>query len=157
MRRLVYAGLLAGVLSIGGCDPTAPPGDAGPDGEVGDPCIRTTDCGIGLSCVNRPGAAITPVCMADCDRTITRVCAEGSVCVMRTSGGGGICYLGGTTPVGGACTNTVQCEAGSVCVTDGGATSCFRACIVGDGSRCLAGEMCSALTSGDGYCAPTTP
>lgn len=146
MSKLSSFLMIVGLLGIAACssDP----------GLLGQECVDSADCDAGLSCFNRPGGAITPVCMMDCDLATTRVCSDGSVCLMREGGGAGVCYLGGTTAVGAACDGALDCVAGSVCVNSGGATSCFRACVVGDGARCQAGETCSALMSGDGFCEP---
>ena len=146
MRNLIPGAMIVSAMLIVGC--------ASP-GIVGDECVNSADCDLGLSCFNRPGAAITPVCMEDCDMSSTRVCSDGTVCLARDGGGSGVCYLGGMTAIGGACTGALDCESGAICVSSGGATSCFRACVVGDDSLCATGETCAALMSGDGFCEPT--
>ena len=147
MRTMLCLSALVALSMIGGC--------ASP-GLVGEACATGDDCDVDLSCFNRPGAATSPVCMADCDMGATRVCSDGSVCLERVGGGPGVCYLGGTGAVGSACDGALDCEQGSVCVNAGGATTCATACTVADGSRCAAGETCSALSSGAGFC-ETTP
>ncbi len=122
-------------------------------GAVGDACTDGADCDTGLSCFNRPGATVTPVCMADCDPATSPICSDGSVCLGRAGGGAGVCYLGGTGDDGATCSGATDCSQGSLCVNSGGMTQCATACVVDDGSRCGAGEVCSALMSGGGFCA----
>lgn len=144
MRRLLGGLGLALVGAIAGC--------GNPPGVVGDECMDGADCDTGLSCFNRPGAAVTPVCMQDCDPAASPLCADGTVCLERVGGGAGVCYLGGTGANGSACTGATDCRAGSICVDAGAGTVCATACVVGDGSQCATGETCSALTSGGGFC-----
>lgn len=126
--------------------------------DVGDPCTDTADCLGGLSCMVHEGAEVTPVCMSDCDITTTRLCEGGAVCTPAMGAGRpanlGVCYLGGTTAVGQACTGNLQCVRGSICVSTGGAQQCYRACTTTDGAGCEAGETCSALEGmgTNGFC-----
>ncbi|MCB9594166.1 MAG: hypothetical protein H6719_15650 [Sandaracinaceae bacterium] len=147
MSRFVLVMIIGGGLvgSVAGC--------ANAPGVVGDACADADECESGLSCFNRPGATVTPVCMADCDLATTPICADGSVCLARVGGGAGVCYLGGTGAPGTACDGALDCQQGSICVNSGGMTQCATACVVGDDSRCGTGETCSALMSGGGFCA----
>ena len=144
--RKMFLGLVAlGLASVfSGCS-NAP-------GAVGEACAGESDCDTDLSCFNRPGAAESPVCMADCDPATTPICTDGSVCLERVGGGAGVCYLGGTEANGASCTGATNCSQGSICVNAGGMTQCATACVPGDGSRCASTEMCSSLSSGGGFC-----
>ena len=129
---------------------------------VAEPCVDSSDCDSGLTCISQSSAEPANVCMTDCDLDSVRVCADGSVCTPVMDGAPdrpanlGVCYLGGTVPVGDACGRNVQCEQGAVCVLIAEAQSCFTACVVDDGSACAEGEVCTALESmgNRGFCQP---
>jgi hypothetical protein len=99
--------------------------------------------------------------MPDCDLTTTRVCADGEVCTRATGPDRpadlGVCYFGGATAVGSACTSNLECELGSICVSVGATQSCFRACNTDDGSACEETETCSPLEDmgTNGFCEPS--
>jgi len=135
------------VLGLLGCGETV---------GVGEACTGASDCQDGLSCFNRTGAEITPVCMADCDLGTQRICDDGSVCTEREGGGDGVCYLGGMVADGAPCESPLECLQGSICVAVSDEEKiCARACVVDDGSRCGAGQECAALMSGGGFCRDT--
>jgi hypothetical protein len=129
---------------------------------VGEECTDSADCDEELSCFEHEGAAISPVCMADCDLSTTRLCDDGTVCTVATGpsrpAGVGVCYLGGTTDVGSPCTGNLECVAGAICVDTGDTQACFRACSTDDGSACEEGEACTALEmmGTNGFCQPTS-
>lgn len=127
------------------------------------------ECGVGvaaclgdLACTNRPGAAITPVCMETCDPTATRTCEGGAVCLRLSDAAGGVCYLGGSVEVGDDCTLATDCVSGAVCVRLSDADpvgQCFTACTfiedAGPSPDCAAGQVCSPTTSAEsiaGFC-----
>jgi len=122
---------------------------------VGEPCERPSDCQDGASCFNRPGAEVTPVCMAVCELGSETICEDGSICTEIEGGGGGVCFLGGPNAEGAVCEDGTDCAQGLICVEDGGAQVCARACDPDDGSRCGAGQECAALMSGGGFCRAT--
>lgn len=158
--------LLVLALVAGGCDDSRSEVDSGPvavDGgterAVGEACAESSECAAGLSCFEHQSATPSPVCMTDCDLATSRLCGDGTVCTPASGvdrpAGLGVCYLGGTTAEGSACTNNLECARGTVCVITAAAQSCFRACTV-DGSDCGAGETCTPLEGmgTKGYCAP---
>lgn len=130
---------------------------------TGEMCVDSADCELGLSCVEHQGAELSPVCMADCDRTMVRLCPGGEVCTPPLAGGPardpnlGFCYLGGSTAVGDPCEGPLQCVRGAICVELSGDQSCYRACDTEDGSACEAGETCTELMDmgTNGFCLPT--
>ena len=134
--------ILSALVSALGCT------SAG-EGEVGDVCERGSDCLAGLGCYERSGR--TPACMQRCAPAEMRVCDDGSVCTATTDGSG-VCYLGGTLPLGEACAETVDCVVGAVCVEADGEARCRQACDLTMPS-CVAGTACQALSNGAGYCA----
>jgi hypothetical protein len=124
--------------------------------------VDSADCDEGLSCFEHEGAELSPVCMADCDLTTTRLCDDGTVCT-RASGPErpedlGVCYLGGATEVGAPCTGNLECVAGAICVDTGDTQACFRACRTDDGAACEANETCAPLEmmGTNGFCQPAT-
>ena len=128
---------------------------------VGEECSDSNYCEEGSSCLYTDGMMSRSVCMRDCDDATTRVCTNGEVCIPATLMGApreqGVCFLGGTTAVGSACTDTFDCTVGSLCVSVGDAQNCYRACSTDDEtSRCLSTETCEALVGmgTNGYCAP---
>ena len=124
-------------------------GASGP-GE-GDACTASNSCGTGLSCV--ADATGSPRCMLDCVAT-TATCDDGAACV-STGGSDAVCWLGGATVRGAACTGGLQCERGAVCVTAAGAVSatCEQACEPPSAEFCGLGQVCSATAGGGGFCA----
>lgn len=138
---------------------------------MGESCVDTADCEVGLSCFEHEGAETSPVCMPDCDLATTRLCAGGEVCTPPDPSGPardpnlGVCYLGGTTEVGGDCTSdpdrpgvaSLTCVRGAICVEVSDAFNCYRACDTADGSACDASETCTALEAmgTNGFCLPT--
>lgn len=129
--------------------------------DVGEACTDSADCLGGLSCFIHEGASVSPVCMSDCDLTMTRLCEGGAVCTPATGAGRpenlGVCYLGGTTAVGQACTGNLECVRGAICVSTGGAQQCYRACRTSDMMACPAGETCTPLEGAgtNGFCQAT--
>ncbi|MBX3272465.1 MAG: hypothetical protein KF729_19555 [Sandaracinaceae bacterium] len=130
---------------------------------IGDECSDSVDCMEGTSCFHTDSTMTRSVCMADCDQTTTHICATGELCLAATLMGAprelGVCFLGGETLVGGACTDTFECARGSLCVDVGGTRTCYRACRTDDTTRCLATERCEGLVGMgmNGYCAPAAP
>ena len=131
---------------------------------LGEECTNSADCEVGLSCFFVDVDMTRSVCMSDCDEATTRLCAGGEVYIPATTDGAprelGVCFLGGTTPVGSPCTNTFGCTLGALCVDLGGSEqTCYRACSTGDGSACTSTETCEGLVGmgTKGYCAPMTP
>ncbi len=126
--------------------------------DVGEACTDSADCLGGLSCFVHAGAAVSPVCMADCDLTTTRICEGGAVCTPATGIGRpeslGVCYLGGNTAIGQPCVGNLECVPGAVCVATGGSQQCYRACRTSDTMACPDGETCTALEGAgtDGFC-----
>lgn len=139
-----------------GCDSAAAPEpDAG--AQIGQRCAdsASTDCAPALSCTVADGRGAT--CMADCDLRTTRLCEGGAVCLATMAPGRpadlGVCYLGGSTAIGAACTADRECALGAVCV-DAGTQVCRQACGVGLESVCEPGGECllsSTLSAAD-YC-----
>lgn len=127
---------------------------------VGEPCTASSDCVDGFSCIYANAEESEAVCMRDCVESETRLCEGGEVCIPAAEMGVprelGVCFLGGTAPVGSPCMTTFDCELGTQCVELGDENFCFGACTVGDGSACAAGETCEELVGmGDnGYCQP---
>jgi hypothetical protein len=120
---------------------------------VGDPCIDTSDCKNGLSCIGQGSGADAPtVCMTDCDLTMTRLCDDGSVCTAVSDSPDrpadlGVCYLGGTLGVGAPCTANGDCGRGTICVsTSDGMQACAGACETTMSGQCAASETCTPLT-----------
>ena len=150
--RLAHTSLFVSLLVLGGCTSPA---------ELGEPCTDSADCATGLSCFEHEGAEASPVCMSDCDLTMERLCAGGAVCTPADGVGRpaelGVCYLGGATAVGAACTGNLECVSGAICVTIGSESACYRACRTSDTpSTCPAGETCATLTGTDGFCRAST-
>lgn len=131
---------------------------------VGEECVDSADCDEGLGCFEHLGAAVTPVCMADCDMTTALTCADGSACIQAlnpdgTSREAEVCYLGGSVAVGESCLNggtatTLVCEQGSICVVTGDTATCRVPCFIDDADGCAEGETCESLASGTGFCLP---
>ena len=130
--------------------------------EAGQECADSADCAEGLSCFEHAGAAVSPVCMPDCDLATTRLCGDGAVCTRATGPDRpaelGVCYLGGTTATGSECSTNLECELGSICVMVEGAQSCYRACSTEDATTCGDGETCSPLEAmgTNGFCESST-
>jgi hypothetical protein len=127
--------------------------------DVGEECTDSADCMEGLSCFEHFGMAVSPVCMRDCDLDAVRLCEDGAVCLETDSTGGrpadlGVCYLGGSVAVGSACNGNLECVSGAVCVSVGGAQSCYEACSTDASGQCGKGEVCSPLTDmgTNGFC-----
>ncbi|MCB9519271.1 MAG: hypothetical protein H6699_00165 [Myxococcales bacterium] len=159
------------ILTIG-CDATSRP-DAGAVGAdagsiaigtvaIGEACADSLACVVDASCFFTDATMTTSVCMADCDPDTTRLCAMGEVCIPATLMGTprelGVCFLGGSAAAGMPCVDTFDCARGTLCVSVVDEQRCHRACTVGgDGSECLATEVCQALVGMGmaGYCADT--
>lgn len=124
---------------------------ADPDlAEVGEDCTDSSDCYNDASCFNRVSGG--PVCMALCSAG-DRLCSDGSVCLASATNSEHVCYIGGTTAIGSACTGGTECAIGGVCINDGTDTLCRQACSTDDGSACAAGETCEPTTSPpEGFC-----
>ncbi len=144
--------LVVSLLFVGACTSPA---------DVGEPCTDTADCKGGLSCIAQGSATDAPtVCMTDCDLTMTRLCDGGEVCTTVLSAGRdpnlGVCYLGGATAIGAACTANLECVAGAICVSTGGTQACYRACST-DESDCGGAETCVGLSGMGtaGFCQAT--
>ncbi|MGF1468291.1 MAG: hypothetical protein ACFCGT_19385 [Sandaracinaceae bacterium] len=148
-RRPGVAALVGAILLMG-C--SSPPGD------VGEACRTSDNCLEGLTCTDRAGAEVTPVCMADCDPSTDRLCSDGTVCIGfedEEELEGGVCYLGGETAIGAPCELATDCVPGAVCVLDGATDeqTCFGACRTDD-DTCPEGESCQAVEDSDfaGFC-----
>ncbi|MBX3272131.1 MAG: hypothetical protein KF729_17835 [Sandaracinaceae bacterium] len=133
------------VLVLAGCASDLP-------GE-GMACTSANRCAEGLDCV--ADASDAPRCMRRCAAG-TGVCDDGLACLELTTGSGGVCWLGGTTALGAACSGGRQCAPGGVCVRPaaGADSVCAQACSPPATTYCEAGERCAELASGGGYCAP---
>jgi len=127
---------------------------------VGEPCTASSDCRDGFSCIYANAEETEAVCMMDCVESETRLCEGGEVCIPAAEMGVprelGVCFLGGAGAVGSSCIDTFDCELGAQCIELGSENRCYRACTVGDGSACAAGETCAEIIGmGDnGYCQP---
>lgn len=130
---------------------------------VNEACSDSADCADGLRCFERRGADPAQVCMAGCDATTTRICTDGSACIGAVDSDmvpldEDVCYLGGPAALGDACTGTLDCSTGGICVNTGSEQNCYKACFTdADPSGCEAGETCAALMMMDnrGFCQPT--
>jgi hypothetical protein len=86
------------------------------------------------------------------------LCADGAVCLASPSDGP-VCWFGGGTSFELACTDTLECEPGTVC--EGGA--CIQACNLDEGTEpmanlvCRRSERCSPIAAGPnaGVCVAT--
>jgi hypothetical protein len=105
------------------------------------PCIDTLVCGG----TDRDDAF---VCMNLCPRgsggAVPRLCEDTSACL--DVDGASLCYLGGHTGRGGACTTSRECEPGALCAPD--TSVCQRACALGDATPCAEGEVCADVAGG---------
>ena len=126
---------------------------------VGEECSDSADCMEGLSCFFSNGDMSQSVCMFDCDDTMMRLCDGGEVCIPAELMGipreAEVCFLGGDTLVGSPCTDSLDCERGSLCVIIGADQVCARACSTDEPTACQGAETCETLAGMGtrGYCA----
>jgi hypothetical protein len=110
-----------------------------------DPCPDTHHC-----IQDRLGDAR---CMADCSGDDRTLCSDGSFCATSTTGDM-ICWLGGSTAIGSACTSNTECVRGGLCVGLAGGTGaalCFQGCN-NVGGTCPSGGTCQMTLQGNGFC-----
>lgn len=131
-----------------------------PDGAgyCGSTCASSADCGSGEMCLRITGApaqcvrfsggspscAATPAgCTSDVDCDATEMCNRSTgACVPRPTGG--------TTPLGGACTDSTECVSG-LCYVG----ACSQGCDGLSPTSCPAGFYCNSSatgTCGEGLC-----
>ena len=120
--------------------------DAREDLDVGDPCSSPVECGQDKQCV-RQGAGF--VCMRTCAQAYRR-CEDGSICTPISSGSINVCYLGGQTPAGAACTQNMECVTGHRCVGTSEERYCYESC--GPEDACGAQEACYLTNPNRGIC-----
>jgi hypothetical protein len=101
--------------------------------------------------------------MKDCDRTMTWLCDDGTVCSVTSTTDPirpaelGSCNTGGAINVGESCIgHHLECTAGNVCVIfeETVRETCQRACSTDDPSGCASGEACMAFAADttSGFC-----
>jgi len=168
--QVCEAGACVAVMGDGGtCSPCASGGDCDsgvclryPDGAgyCGGACTSAADCGAGEMCLSITGASPQCVrfsggtpscaggptgCTSDTDCAPTETCNRASgACVPRSTGG--------TTPLGGACTESSACQSG-LCY----AGLCSQGCDGLAPSSCPAGFYCNGQIGGscsEGLCLP---
>ena len=135
MRAILRLGLVSVMVVASAC------GGAGP----GSPCAADDECRDDLECIaNATGGS---QCMARCEAEW--LCADGAICLESPSEGP-VCWFGGGTSFERACTDTLECEPGTVC--EGNA--CTQACNLDAGTEpmvnpvCLLTERCAAIAAG---------
>lgn len=142
--RVVLVGLFLALVACGSSDANF------------SPCVASPDCSGGRQCFTLSSGA--GVCLDTCPAE-QALCAAGEACVPPNAADTDwVCLPGGNVAIGGACSRSVDCDLGGVCVTDGSITVCRRACDP-RAPICAAGTMCSAWNDTRGYCAqiPVVP
>lgn len=164
MSRLVW--IASAVCLLAACTEPA---------ELGGACVNSADCVDGLRCtlVGRDPEGDS-LCMATCDRTLTRRCDDGSACIGSMDSemiplDDDVCYLGGTTPIEQECVGTLDCARGAMCIQimdaptgepdcdiGSGRCFCYQVCVVGDSADCPTGTTCQPLDGegSNGFCQP---
>jgi hypothetical protein len=122
-------------------------------GVTGRACVLgSTTCPSGWECAGPPGGPTH--CEQDCSLSET-VCHDGSFCIANgASPMGGVCYLGGTTPIGQPCTDNTDCVRTGICIRSaiGGQAACFVGCNIDGTHGCPNGGTCQPTTGTAGYC-----
>ena len=132
-------------LFIAGCGATSCGGKA-----PGTACASAGECREGHVCV--AGADMAHVCMLPCEAGMF-FCEDGSLCLDRGADGH-LCWFGGRTPYRMPCTETPECEPGTLCVTGATQSTCEQGCNPASDLICRDGiETCVALETG-GWCQP---
>lgn len=133
LARLTLAGFtLIGLAGCGG-------------GSTNVTCAVDLDCQSSLICVADP-AFESPRCLPPCEEG-TRLCDDGTVCVAFA--GGRACYPGGDVGFGEPCSESLECEGGTVCPASLG--RCAQACAEGL-HVCTLLERCTEDDAVGGYC-----
>lgn len=116
-------------------------------GGIASRCDEESDCRDNLVCA---GAAGQERCMEPCGAS-DRLCDDGLVCTMTrttTSAGEYVCFVGGTTPIGSACTESAACESGTVCANE----VCQQACVFGAFPEICGDVACTASATVGPFC-----
>ena len=91
------------------------------------------------------------MCLEAC-ATGSALCEDGQACAPANDPAASwVCLPGGDVGLGAACTRSLQCDRGGLCVSEGAVSVCRAAC----DPRvpvCAAGSFCMAWTSERGYC-----
>lgn len=132
-------------LLVAGCGATSCGGKA-----PGIECASATECREGHVCA--AGVDATTRCMLPCEPG-TFLCADGSLCLDRGADGH-LCWFGGRTPYRMPCTDTPECEPGTLCVAGDTQSTCEQGCEPTSDLICRTGlETCVPLAEG-GSCQP---
>ena len=127
--------------------------------DVGSTCHAPSDCTAGTLCTGVSPRGVEQgegTCRTVC--AIERVhCSDGSVCVSVDGAPVGVCWapMGGVA-TGETCAGTLDCAAGLLFVqrTVADDARCETACPLIGNDRCPLGSVCTALSSGQGFCDP---
>ncbi|MGE3633152.1 MAG: hypothetical protein AB7P00_24860, partial [Sandaracinaceae bacterium] len=97
--------------------------DGARDGVEGSPCELTADCTDGLYCAPDRMCATAGQGGAGADCDSTADCVQGFVCIVE--GFSGVCRMAGAGDIGAMCGTDVDCAAGLACqMGEGGARTC---------------------------------
>ena len=141
--RLVLCVALGVTLALTGCKSKG--------GSGFNDCVASADCGGGEACFQLESGA--GVCLSVCDPD-QALCDGGEACVPPTlAGTQWACLPGGDVGVNAACSRSIDCELGAICVTDGMASACRAACDP-TAPTCALGNVCLAESPTRGHCGP---
>ena len=99
----------------------------------GSECSSADECQEGRLCTASADGLTR--CMRPCEADVF-LCDDGSVCLDAPAGR--LCWFGGRTPYRDPCSDSFECEAGTVCTG-----TCEQACDVADDRICRATELCT--------------
>lgn len=120
---------------------------------MGSRCSASAPCPVDYACVYASDG--TTQCMAGCTVNET-ACTDGSACLPINPGPTHVCYVGGSVPIGEACTSLGECVRGGICLLNPGSTTtgtCWIACNLDGTVGCGSGVTCTATTDGmAGFC-----
>lgn len=120
--------------------------------EPGEPCVSDGDCAGDARCgvgIDHDGEATPRVCMEHCPEgvSLSGRCPGGQRCVAARDASSatiddpGICFEGGSTPLGSACFYELECAAGLACApTSSGALVCRPTCDTS--ADCQGSQIC---------------
>ena len=113
-------------------------------GGQGSPCMNSTECSTGLSCLGPTGSS-SRICTVDCSGG--SACPSGYTC--QAGDAGQACLLpSGSTDLCRFCTDGAQCASG-LCLTNKRNNWCSMAC--SSPAQCGTGYNCT-----NGYCVPSS-
>ncbi|MCB9733988.1 MAG: matrixin family metalloprotease [Deltaproteobacteria bacterium] len=142
-----------GCDATGKCGGFSTEGPTGGSGALGDSCVGDGDCASN-DCY--PTTATAGVCTQEC-QTASNNCPSGFTCRAYSNAPSlGLCFAGGstggTTPNGGTCSSSSQCQS-QLCIQSSGGTVCREPCA--SAASCGANETCQTIPgAGFGACLP---